>query len=85
MFTSTYRSNKNFKKSKSKEEVKKEVTTLDEPGLTKPFDALKIALTTAPVLETDASLKGLGAVLSQQDNTSTVCVTAYPSQTSRSS
>ena len=49
------------------------------------FDALKIALTTAPVLgypdfnrefilETYALLKGLGATLSQQDNTGKVCV-----------
>ena len=72
------------------------MTTLEKLELTKPtfvwtsehqvaFDALKIALTTAPVLgypnfnrefilETDASLKGLGAVLSQQDNTSKVHV-----------
>ena len=56
------------------------------------FDTLKIALTTAPVLgypnfngefilETDASLKGQSAVLSQQDNTSKVSVIAYASQT----
>ena len=62
------------------------MTTLDKPQLTKPtfirtsehqvaFDALKITLTTAPVLghpdftrevilETDTSLKGLDAELS---------------------
>ena len=56
------------------------------------FDTLKVALTTAQVLEyhdftkefifkTDASLKGLGVVLSQQDNTSEVHVIAYASQT----
>ena len=60
------------------------------------FDALKTTLTTAPVLEypnfnrefileTDASLKGLGAVLSQQDNTSKVHNIAYASQTLRPS
>ena len=54
------------------------------------FDVLKIALTRSPVLgypnfnrgfflETDASLKGLGATLSHQDNTSKVCVVAYAS------
>ena len=60
------------------------------------LDALKITLTTALVLgypnfkreiilETDASLKGLGAVLSQQDNTGKVCIVAYASQTLRPS
>ena len=79
--------------------VKKEVTILEKMELTKPtfvrmsecqvaFHALKITLTTAPVLgypdvnrefilETVVSLKGLGAVLSQQDNTSKVHVIAY--------
>ena len=58
------------------------------------FDALKIDLSTAPVLgypnftrefilETDASLKGLGAVFLQQDNTSKVHVITYVSQTLR--
>ena len=56
----------------------------------KAFDAIKIALTTAPVLgypdftrefilETDASLRELGVVLSQVDDTSKVCVIAYAS------
>ena len=60
------------------------------------FDALKTALTTASVLgypdfnkesilDPDASLKGLGAVLSQEDKTSEVQVIAYTSQTLRPS
>ena len=60
------------------------------------FDALKQALTTAPVLaypdyskpfilETDASLKGLGAVLSQKGNDREICVIAYASRSLRPS
>ena len=66
------------------------------PEHEKAFDTLKVALTTAPVvgypnfsreftLETDASLRGLGAVLSQVDDTIKVCVIAYASQTLRPS
>ena len=98
----------NTKKTKGKK-VRKEVTSLEEknPNLTKPtfvwasehqkaFDALKLALTTAPVLgypvfnrefilETYASLRGLGAVLSQVDDPGNVCVIAYVSLTLRPS
>ena len=62
----------------------------------KAFDMLKIALAMAPVLgypnfnrefilETDALLRGLGAVCSQVDDTSKVHVIAYSSQTLRPS
>ena len=55
------------------------------------FDALKEALCTAPVLsypdftrefilETDASLKGLGTILSQQQKDGSIRVIAYASQ-----
>ena len=56
------------------------------------FDKLKLALTSAPVLaypnyekpfllETDASLKGLGAVLSQEDDEGNTQVISYASHT----
>ena len=60
------------------------------------FDALKEALCTAPVLgypnftrefilETDASLKGLGAILSQQQKDGSIRVIAYASRSLRPS
>ena len=62
----------------------------------KAFDALNVALTTAPVLgypnfnrkfilETNASLRGLGAVLSTIDENGKVYVIAYASWTLRPS
>ena len=93
----------NVKKTKGKrkeaislEESKKPELTLPKffwtSGHQKAFDALKLALTTAPVLgypnferefilKTDASLRGLGAVLSQVDDQGKTHVIAYASQT----
>ena len=56
------------------------------------FEKLKLALTSAPILaypnyskpfllETDASLKGLGAVLSQEDDNGKMRVISYASRT----
>ena len=98
----------NIKKTKG-EKVRKEVTALEDKKLDstqstfvwasehqKGFNALKVALTIAPVLgyldfnkefilETDASLRGLGAVLSQVDDTGKACVIADASWTLRPS
>ena len=89
---------------KPKRKASNKETKVAETKLTKPetglfewtighqeaFDALKEALSTAPVLgypdftrefilEMDASLNGLGAILSQQDKDGSICVIAYAS------
>ena len=62
------------------------------PACQESFEKLKEALITAPVLsyldyskpfilETDASLRGLGAVLSKEDNDGNVCVVSFTSCT----
>ena len=66
------------------------------PACQEGFNQLKKALTEAPVLaypdyskpfilETDTSLKGLGAVLSQKGDNNEVCVIAYASRSLRPS
>ena len=84
---------------RKKARAKKNATTLEETGQGSfewtmkhqdTFDALKEALSTAPVLgypdfsrefilETYASLNGLGAILSQQDKDGQIHVIAYAS------
>ena len=92
-------------KQKKKARAKKDSTTVKQTEqrifewMTKhqdAFDALKEALSTAPVLgypdfsrefilETDASLNGLGAILSQQGKDGQICVIAYASYSLRPS
>ena len=86
-------------KQKKKARTKKNTTTVTEPGPINfewmmkhqdVFDALKEALSTAPVLgypdlcsafilETDVSLNGVGAVLLQQGKDRKIHVIAYAS------
>ena len=97
----------NVKKTKGRRKEAISLENQEKPDLTlpkfvwaseyqKPFDALKLALTTAPVLgypnfgrefilETNASLRGLGAVLSQVDEEGKTHIIAYVSQTLRPS